>query len=78
MWLVVLAAAALGIGSMIGAGIFALMGEAGAIAGSAVYLSFIAAGAIALLSGYSMARLGAHPYFFRILSCPAPLPGTDD
>jgi amino acid transporter len=35
------------------------MGEAGAIAGSAVYLSFIAAGAIALLSGYSMARLGA-------------------
>jgi len=53
------AAAALGVGSMIGAGIFALMGEAGAIAGSAVYLSFIAAGVIALVSGYSMARLGA-------------------
>lgn len=53
------AAAALGVGSMIGAGIFALMGEAGAIAGSAVYLSFIAAGIIALASGYSMARLGA-------------------
>ena len=30
------AAAALGVGSMVGAGIFALMGEAGAIAGSAV------------------------------------------
>ena len=44
---------------MIGAGIFALMGEAGAIAGSAAYLSFIAAGIIALASGYSMARLGA-------------------
>jgi amino acid transporter len=55
----VTAAAALGVGSMVGAGIFALMGEAGAIAGSAVYLSFIAAGAIALVSGYSMARLGA-------------------
>lgn len=52
-------AAALGIGSMIGAGIFALMGEAGAIAGNAVYLSFIAGGVIALASGYSMARLGA-------------------
>jgi len=55
----VTAAAALGMGSMIGAGIFALMGEAGAIAGSAAYLSFIAAGIIALASGYSMARLGA-------------------
>jgi len=54
----VTAAAALGVGSMVGAGIFVLMGEAGAIAGSAVYLSFIAAGAIALVSGYSMARLG--------------------
>jgi len=53
------AAVALGVGSMIGAGIFALMGEAGAIAGNADYLSFIAAGVIALLRGYSMARLGA-------------------
>ena len=54
----VIAAASLGIGSMIGAGIFALMGEAGAIAGSAVYLSFILGGVIALLSGYSLAKLG--------------------
>ena len=54
----VIAAASLGIGSMIGAGIFALMGEAGAIAGSAVYLSFILAGIVALLSGYSLAKLG--------------------
>lgn len=53
------AAAALGVGSMVGAGIFALMGEAGSIAGSAVYLSFVAAGLIALASGYSMAKLGA-------------------
>ena len=55
----ILAAASLGIGSMVGAGIFALMGEAGAIAGSAVYLSFILGGIVALLSGYSLARLGA-------------------
>ena len=54
----VIAAASLGIGSMIGAGIFALMGEAGAIAGSAVYLSFILGGIVALLSGYSLAKLG--------------------
>jgi amino acid transporter len=53
------AAAALGVGSMVGAGIFALMGQAGAIAGSAVYLSFVLAGLIALASGYSMAKLGA-------------------
>ncbi|HZB07280.1 MAG TPA: hypothetical protein VE449_11880 [Thermoleophilaceae bacterium] len=32
-------AAFLGIGAMVGAGIFALLGEAGAVAGSAVWLS---------------------------------------
>jgi len=51
-------AVSLGIGAMIGAGIFALMGEAGSIANSAVYLSFLLGGGIALLSGYSMAKLG--------------------
>lgn len=49
---------ALGIGSMIGAGIFALLGEAGALAGSAVYISFIIGGIIALFSGYSLGKLG--------------------
>ena len=34
-------AAFLGIGAMVGAGIFALLGEAGAVAGSAVWLSFL-------------------------------------
>jgi amino acid transporter len=51
-------AVALGIGSMVGAGIFALLGEAAIMAGSAVWLSFLAAGIIALLSGYSFAQLG--------------------
>lgn len=49
----------IGIGSMVGAGIFALFGEAGAIAGTAVWLSFLIGGIIALLQGYSFARLGA-------------------
>ncbi|MBT3929908.1 MAG: amino acid permease [Rhodospirillaceae bacterium] len=52
-------AVAMGIGAMVGAGIFALLGQAGAVAGSAVFISFLIAGGIALLSGYSMGRLGA-------------------
>ncbi len=44
---------------MIGAGIFALLGEAASIAGSAVWASFLLGGAIALLSGYSFGKLGA-------------------
>jgi len=51
-------AAFLGVGGMVGAGIFALLGEAGAIAGSAVWVSFLIAGVIALLQGYSFAKLG--------------------
>ncbi len=38
-------AVSLGMGAMIGAGIFALLGEAGAIAGIATYISFIVGGA---------------------------------
>ncbi len=52
-------AVSLGIGAMVGAGIFALLGQAGAMAGSAVYLSFLIGGGIALLSGYSLSKLGA-------------------
>jgi len=52
-------AVAMGIGAMVGAGIFALLGAAGAIAGSAVWISFVVGGVIALLSGYSFGRLGA-------------------
>ena len=52
-------AVSLGIGSMVGAGIFALLGQVGAVAGAAVWLAFLAGGAIALLNGYSYGRLGA-------------------
>jgi len=52
-------AAFLGVGSMVGAGIFALLGEAGAVAGAAVWLSFLLAGVVASLQGYAVAKLGA-------------------
>lgn len=48
----------IGVGAMVGAGIFALLGEAGTIAKSAVWLSFLIAGIIAALQGYSFACLG--------------------
>jgi amino acid transporter len=52
-------AIAIGIGGMIGAGIFSILGIATKIAGNVVYLSFIFAGIIALLSTYSYAKLSA-------------------
>ena len=51
-------AAFLGIGAMVGAGIFALLGEAAVVAGSAVWLSFLLAGAVAALLGYMVVKLG--------------------
>src|SRR3954469_25326863 len=52
-------AAFIGVGAMVGAGIFSLLGTAGEEAGAAVWLSFALAGVIAALQGYSFARLGA-------------------
>src|SRR5215467_14047434 len=52
-------AAFIGVGAMVGAGIFALLGAAGEVAGAAVWVSFLIAGAIAGLQGYSFAKLGA-------------------
>ena len=51
-------AAFLGIGAMVGAGIFALLGEAAVVAGSAVWLSFLLAGVVAALLGYTVVKLG--------------------
>lgn len=48
----------LGVGSMIGAGIFALLGEAGAVAGAGVWLSFLLGGVVAMLLGYVCVKLG--------------------
>jgi amino acid transporter len=51
-------AAFLGIGAMVGAGIFALLGEAGAVAGAGTWLSFLIAGIVASLLGYTVVKLG--------------------
>ncbi|WP_205522638.1 APC family permease [Myxococcus eversor] len=55
MW----AVSALGIGSMVGAGIFALLGQAALLVGPETWLSFALAGVVALLSGYSYAKLSS-------------------
>jgi len=47
----------LAIGSMVGAGIFIVIGQAGALAGNIVWVSFIFGALIAFLSGYSLAQL---------------------
>jgi amino acid transporter len=52
-------AAFIGVGAMVGAGIFALLGAAGEVAGAAVWLSFLLAGVVAALQGYSFAKFGA-------------------
>src|SRR3954469_5113256 len=52
-------AAFIGVGAMVGAGIFALLGAAGEVAGAAVWISFLIAGAVAGLQGYSFAKFGA-------------------
>jgi amino acid transporter len=52
-------AAFIGVGSMVGAGIFSLLGAAGEVAGAAVWLSFALAGFVAILQGYSFAKMGA-------------------
>lgn len=48
----------LGVGSMVGAGIFALLGEAAAVAGAATWVSFLLAGCVTGLLGYTIAKLG--------------------
>jgi amino acid transporter len=52
-------AAFIGVGAMVGAGIFSLLGTTAEVAGSAVWVSFALAGGIAALQGYSFAKLGA-------------------
>ena len=52
------AATSIGVGAMIGAGIFSIFGTAVKISGNAVYISFIIAGLVALLNTYSFAKMG--------------------
>jgi amino acid transporter len=52
------AAVSIGVGGMIGAGIFSILGIASQIAGNLVYIAFIIAGTVALFCTYSYAKLG--------------------
>lgn len=51
-------AISIGIGGMIGAGIFSILGVSAKISGNALYLSFMIAGIVALFCTYSYAKLG--------------------
>ena len=53
------AAVSIGIGGMVGAGIFSILGVVAEVAGNAMWLSFAIGGVVALLSTYSYAKLGA-------------------
>lgn len=55
-----LGASALGLSSMVGAGVFYVWGPASALAGSLVLVSLVIAGVIALLNALSMAQLALH------------------
>jgi amino acid transporter len=54
-----LAAVSIGIGGMVGAGIFSILGVVAQAAGNAMWLAFAIGGVVALLSTYSYAKLGA-------------------
>jgi amino acid transporter len=51
--------AAMGVGAMVGAGIFALLGVVGLVAGKDTYIAFLLGGIVAILSGYTYAKLAA-------------------
>ena len=53
------AAVSIGIGGMVGAGIFSILGVVAEVAGNAMWASFAVGGVVALLSTYSYAKLGA-------------------
>lgn len=53
------AAVSIGIGGMVGAGIFSILGVVAQAAGNAMWLAFAIGGVVALLSAYSYAKLGA-------------------
>src|SRR3989441_11062174 len=53
------AAVSIGVGGMVGAGIFSILGVVAHAAGNAMWLAFAIGGVVALLSTYSYAKLGA-------------------
>src|SRR5438046_9188770 len=57
--IIMVAAVSIGIGGMVGAGIFSCLGVVAQTAGNAMWLAFAIGGVVALLSTYSYAKLGA-------------------
>ena len=53
------AAVSIGIGGMVGAGIFSILGVVAQAAGNMMWLAFLIGGVVALFSAYSYAKLGA-------------------
>ena len=53
----VAALVSIGVGGMVGGGIFSVLGLTAELAGAAAYLSFVVGGLVAALTGYSYARL---------------------
>jgi len=54
-----LSAVAIGIGGMVGGGVYAIFGAAAGVAGTALWLSFLLGGCVALATSYNYAKLGA-------------------
>ena len=54
-----ISAVSIGIGGMVGAGIFSILGVVAQAAGNAMWAAFLIGGIVALLSTYSYAKLGA-------------------
>src|SRR5919112_121269 len=52
------AAVSIGVGGMIGAGIFSILGVVAGVSGTALPLSFVIGGGVALLAAYSYVKLG--------------------
>ena len=52
---------AIGIGRMVGGGIFSVLGLTVQLAGAGAYLSFVVGGVVAALTGFSYARLSVAP-----------------
>src|SRR3712207_2348229 len=52
------AAVSIGVGGMIGAGIFSILGVVAGVSGTALPLSFVIGGGVALLAAYSYLKLG--------------------
>ena len=53
-----LAAVSIGVGGMIGAGIFSILGVVAGVSGTALPVSFVMGGVVAILSAYSYVKLG--------------------